>query len=315
MKRAHELSRSTYQAVLAGALAAAVILAAPEPAAGARAQTSIMLKQSVEIDFTPNEAFFLVEFKSGGLRRVKALLLPPFEAGALPGKAQEETAGRWLAGAQVTAPQRRGKLEYSLILAGKSNRYAFFGPWQEDFSSQDGALDSVDNLREFLLRRKEYLHSLRVQLRAQQESLGRLRADAEVIADLGKILQVREESARVNQEALDLNKDIQTLEKFLKLARHSAAPVNFAGRQNQLTKQLTELSEAAKAAELGEIARRSLSEQELQKRLALVEMTRGEDYDSLQRELVRLRKQRLEMERLPAPNGRSAFESPQDYIR
>jgi len=278
----------------------------------------IVLKEALQLDFVPEEGFFLVEFEGGGLQRVKAVIVPLFRTEAQEKGSEPGLPGRFLAGARVVASAAEGRLQYSLILVGKSERYAFVGPKEMALGASFAAdtLDLVDNLRQQLLRRKENLRSLEVQIRTQEESLGRLRADADVIGDLGRIVEVKEEINKLNEESVGLDKDIQTLERFLKLALSGRSPKNFALRESQLTKQLAELAEAAKAAESGEIRRRSQSEQELQRKLGLVEATRNEDYEELQRTLIHLRKKRLEIERLPVI--RSAVphvEGPEDYVR
>jgi len=155
---------------------------------------------------------------------------------------------------------------------------------------------SIDNLREHLLKRKQESRSWQTQVDAQDDSLRRLRADADIVADLGRIVEVREETDRVQQSIRGFVQDQANLEEFVRLVRSGPQPRNFAARERQLTKQIVELADAAKGTETGEFARRSEAEREVQRKLGFVEQSRSLDYDALQRELVQLRKQRRDLE-------------------
>lgn len=168
---------------------------------------------------------------------------------------------------------------------------------QEERITAARHLISADGLRERLLIRKQELNNLRMQFDAQEDSLKRLRADADIIANLGRIVDLREEAERIKKELTDLDHDIISLNEFIGLVRNLPAPGNLLARERQLGRQLQELAEATKKADAEEFSRRSATERELQDHLALVELARHEDLDAMQRELVRLRKRRIELQR------------------
>jgi hypothetical protein len=187
----------------------------------------------------------------------------------------------------------------------------------------------TDALREYLLKRKQEARSWQTQIDAQDDSLRRLRADADIVADLSRIVEVREDIDRVRQSIRGLQQDQANLEEFLRLARTGPQPRNFASRERQLTKQIVELADVAKGTESGEFSRRSDAEREVQQQLALIEQARGLDLDGLQRELVQLRKLKRDLggalspgetaqeETIPAEKGATGPlpEGPEDYVQ
>ncbi len=151
-------------------------------------------------------------------------------------------------------------------------------------------------MRALLLSRKDVLRSWQLQVRAQDESLERLRADADIIANLGRIVEVKEDAERFRQEAAALDKDITNLRRLFAITRDHASPKNFLGRESQLQKQLAELNHLHEELGTRNGQERSAFELDVQRKLALIEETRFDDYEGLQRELIRLRKQRLSLQ-------------------
>jgi hypothetical protein len=285
-----------------GASSSSGPLSSAEPLRGSPLMISreIFLDEAVRVDFSPTQAFFLVSVGKGNYSRIEATLVPPFAGGAPvaggPNDSQANgKAGPWRAGARVVLPPGATEVAYSVIVVGEGNRFALLPP--REFSSTDPRFFEglTDVLREHLLKRKQEARSWQTQTDAQDDSLRRLRADADIVADLGRIVEAREDIDRVKQSIRGLQQDQMNLEEFLRLARTAPQPRNFASRERQLTKQIVELANSAKGTETGEFGRRTEAEREVQRKLAVVEQARGLDFDELQRELVQLRKRKRDL--------------------
>lgn len=289
------------------------------------------------VSFEPVEGFFLISVDDETSRRLKATIVPAYEQVPLT-NVVENASRKWLFGAQFNPGRRIARYQYSLVIIGKGNEYLLVGPVLVELGKSSQFTESVDDLREKLLKRKEVLKSWDLQIKAQEENLERLRADADVIANLGRIVEVKEETDGLRAGIKDLDKDAENLRKFLRLVKTHAAPKNYVGRESQLTKQIAELAAVAKNAEGGEQGRKSQSGQELQQKMAILEQTRTEDYDALQRALIKLRRQRMQLETsrpqsspaLAGPDTSTSrsetkggpisgiaprMESPEDYVR
>lgn len=262
------------------------------PRSLAQAQDSyLFIDQIVEVSFPPEEAFFFIDFGDQNIHRYAAILLPPRGDEKL-----SASSGQWLVGARIPLPENKTSLNFSIILIGVSNQYAFVAPTTWDLTKRKSLAGSIENLREHLLQRKEILRSWNVQLQAQESSLKRLQTDAETIADVNKIISVREEAERVIAATQAIDRDLNSLRDSLKIAKSLPAPKNYSKREAELTQQLTELAAISKQAEGGEFGRRSAAESELQNRLSLLEVTRLDDPDTLKEELHNLQKRRSELE-------------------
>jgi len=187
-------------------------------------------------------------------------------------------------------------LQHALLAEAEGGAQVFLPPRLLPLNQENLFGASVDNLREHLQQRKKSLESWQVQLRVQRESLERLRADAEVIGNLGRIAERAEELQRVRAQIRDIEKDMQSLQRFLKLASKGPEPRNFVRRHHTLTQQLDELVRSARDMEAGERQRKNKGEAELNRDLKLVEATRDDDYDALREELSKVRRERAALE-------------------
>ncbi len=248
----------------------------------------IFIDQSRRLTFEPNDAFFLVSFDEGKVLRVPAMIVRLEGESSTRGDATPVTYG---AGARVRPPHGSSRVSFRTVFLGTANRLEFVPPSTRELGDTSVNTSSTDALREQLLQRKAVLGSWRMQAQAQEESLKRLRADAEVIGDFGRILDKKEEIERVKSDLASVKKDIQNLDHFLKLAKTRPAPVNQVGREAQLVKQLSEITQVSHAVELTELRRRASAETELQRKLALIEATRQDDLATLTSELERLRRE------------------------
>lgn len=258
------------------------------------AESSIFLDQVAEIAFTPKEAFFLLEVDSLPPKRIPAVFVPSPQINRNDTNFEMQ---RWLIAAQTTLASGTESIKYSAIIKGAQRQLSFLPPKTLSHEERNSAELSASELRDQLISKKEVVQKLEAEREAEEQILQRLRADADVIANIGRIVEVKDESEQIKEELSSLDRDLANLGKFLKHDRLKPPPKNLVGRESQLTNQVAELAQAAKMVEGQEADRRAQAQLDMQRQLELVEATRFEDYDSLQRELVRVRKRRMDLER------------------
>lgn len=261
-------------------------LAADEPVAASPGAP--MVVRSLELQFQPKKAFFMFDLLDGKVRKVPAEIVPP----------PESSNGLWLLASRLpVAPgQLSNGARYSIILVGPENRFAFIPPasWQPD--DPQTFQGSFDVLRRRVNERVDLLQNLEAQQKIQSESLRRLRSDADTIAGIGRIVELKEEMERLKAELANTERDIERLKNSIGLAKARSEPRNMENMELELTRQISELNAAARAAEGKAPSRGSKPEQELQKRLALVASTRSDKLDELKAELRKLQQRRLKLE-------------------
>ncbi len=253
---------------------------------GAQAE-SRYIDLAFSFEGTPKDVLFLVEEPEGAMLVAHGLFVPVLAHAGVP--------KRWRGGALVNGHASNMPIRFYVLVLNSDGKYMRF-PENGTATPGETSVRDPDALREYLIQRKEVLKSWQMQIQVQEDSLARLRADAEVIGSLGKIVEVQDEIEKTKKSIRDLEGDMENLQYFLKASHSSELPINYAAREAQLTKQIAELAAAAKFAESSELKRSSLTQAELQRKLALVESTRGEDYDGLQRDLLRLRSKRMALQ-------------------
>ena len=251
------------------------------------ASTPLFLDEEGRFDFAVEEAFFLVIFGKRAPLKYKAEILPP-SSGEKP---------RWRFAAAVQPPAGADAVDFTVFVKGSAGRYGFLPAERRELPGQKPFLASIDALRRYVLERKQDLGSWQVQSDAQEESISRLRGDAAVIGELGRIAEIAEEGELLKEEVSNLAKDMENTRRLVKLAAQGQRPKNLESRQAVLTKQLDELALAVHSVESGEMSRKFASEEELQHKLGVIEAARGEDFDALQNDLLRLRQIREELEK------------------
>ncbi len=237
----------------------------------------------VSSQFPLSDALLFVDFNNGSVARVDAEMVLLKSAVGREGSSSE-----WLVGAKVKVPGDSQEIALSAVLLGENGEVDIAAPelWSP-LRDEKGDI-TKELLQAHLVEQQGVLKSWEVQMDAQKESLRRLRADAEVIADVGKIVDAREELERVSTDILTYEKYIASLKEALKLVKLLPVPRNFSQRELQLTQQLQELAQAVRQAESGEIDRRAAYEEGLQRKLEIVEETRFDDLETLENTYQRL---------------------------
>lgn len=255
-------------------------------ASGESASTPGYLSQRVTVSFVPEDVFFLVETPSGTVQRMRAAIVP-----------LNADAGKYIVGVKLKEVSNPEKVFYSVLILGKGNQFESI-PLTSYASALEGIPQgSSEALEDYLASRKEVLSSYNLQVQSQEASLRRLRQDADVIGNFGRVMETSDEIERLKMDISNADKSAQTMETLIRLASTMPAPKNAIARETQLTMQLGELAQAAKNAEAAEMSRKAGMEADLRQKLAVVESSRFEDYDALQRQLDELRSQREALEK------------------
>ena len=249
----------------------------------------VTLDHSVDLSFTPEDILYFVDFGDSVGERIRGSLLQSrAEKSSL-----KEGLRHWSSAARIPVPEGKDTVYYGVLYIGRDRKFYLEPRNGREVKNSE----STDALREKLLQKKELLKSWEIQVKTQEETLQRLRDDANVIGNLGRILEVKDELEHTHEVTSMLDRDIDNLKEFLRLARARVMPKNYAGREEQLTRQIADLAQAAKGAESQEFSRKSKAQGELQRKLGLIEQTRNDSFDDLQRALVKLKAQRESLER------------------
>lgn len=256
------------------------------------ASDELIINRTVSLNFKPVAVFFFTNTDTESAACGRGVIVPAFGSDSVLSETK-----KFLAGTKVKIAKTVKNIHYSLLIVGKERRFYFEPDLIQDLSLASLNYSTTDSLRERLLQRKEVLNSWQIQIKAQDASLERLREDANVIGNLDRIVDVKEDLDKANRDSSNLDRDLENLRNFIKLARSRPIPKNYVTREGQLTRQLSLLAEESKKAESQEFSRKSRAEGDLQRKLSLIEETRLDDYDELQWQLVKVRRQRMQLEK------------------
>lgn len=256
------------------------------------AEPEVVVFRTADLRFEPRQAWLFIEFADGEASRLRAVTVP---LGIFDDQHQTR---RWAIGALLKVPSGKRSLIHSLLISGEKNVHAFLPPQGASIEDLQGnTLSSIEDLRQQLAAKSAILKSWRTQIGAQEESLRRLQADADLIGDIGRIVDVQDEIQRIESEYENLGKDIDNLKNFFALAKNYPEPKNIVRRELELSTQLAELAAAARKVEASETLRRTEASLDTQRKLEMIEATRFDNQDQLQKQLVDLRRRRMELEK------------------
>ena len=251
----------------------------------------ILLHTIAQLSFEPEAAFFLVEFEEENIHKIPALVVPTFSERTESGPYQE-----WILGAVIALPKEINQLLFSAVLSTTGGKQAIVPPssWVRD--SESDTITSPDDLREVLLQRKGVQKSLEAEVETYQTTLERLRKDANIIGGLDRIVDLQEEIVESKAALEGLETDRLKLASLLREVRTQKTPKNFTRRERELTKQLSEITQAASQTESSEFERQAETDAILQQKIAFIESTRYDNPRLLRQELFRLRNIRMQLE-------------------
>ncbi len=256
-----------------------------------------ILDVHMPLQTTPKEAYFFVEMMQGELIRLRATFVPPFRNGEAGRNELDKTGGEWLFGAYLPENFASTLVKFSLLL-NVDGEAKYLPPQSKVIVSNNENIASVDLLRELVENKKKELESIYEEYNRNLKTLKKLRLDVDLIADIGRIVDIRDEKQKTVQETKNLDRDAIALNELLLLVRNQGNPNNFSRREAELIKQIGQLAEAAKSVEMTEHARRREVEEKNRRKMEIVQATQGDSSEFLSRKLVALKRRREELEKI-----------------
>ena len=252
-----------------------------------------LISDKLSLDFIPEKAVIIVRYPQTGSAdsfsnsfvQYQSLIIPPMN------KTENDfNKNQWVVGTYIQNAASNPASSYNIYLKGRKNESFLNGRVELDNSKVlSRQATNIDSLKSQIANRKQILDSLLVQSSTQTSNLKRLRADAEVIANLSRIVEIVEESDAVKSEIDNINRDLELLKNTFQSVKNMPAPKNYLRRELELTKQSDEMIKLVKSTEGSEDKRKNVSQDDLQLKLRLIEETRYEDEEQLKQQLIRLK--------------------------
>ena len=252
----------------------------------------IVLYAVAEIDFEPVSGYIFLSVPGHGVRRLDALLVPPYSKNS---GGQSGVREKWLAGLRVQAPPAK-EFSYTLLLVGERGEAVLKGPFTRQIGDELDAFNSVEELHQYITRQKADIEEARATDARQSAELKGLRSDVDLITDINRLVEVREESLALEKQIQDLDKDFSEYNHSLSLVNSYSVPKNVIGREAELAAQIVELNAAIKSVEEKERKARDSGPTSIERKQALIDETKDEDEQSLVRKLAGLRRERRRFE-------------------
>jgi predicted nucleic acid-binding Zn-ribbon protein len=205
---------------------------------------------------------------------------------------------------RLALPVAAERLSSLAIVISKSGEVASSLRQIPSLSAEPVLLLDKSSVEARLLEQRETLKKWETQLRAQEATFNRLQADADVIANVSKIVNVEDDLDAAKIDSQRLKSSLELASRRLESLKMQPAPTNFKRREAELSEQLNELSTALKTTEASALGRVAAASAELKQKLALIEATKGKQMDVLNAELARVRREREQLERDLSGRGR-----------
>ena len=141
------------------------------------------------------------------------------------------------------------------------------------------------------------LTSLEKEREQQAQNLERLQEDADTIANIGRIIDAEDELGAIKSDEQRLTASIAATKSHLAVLKAQSLPSNYQRREAELGAFLTNFSRASRDSNSETFKKLAAAEDEAAKNLALIEESKFEHVDLLQKELISLRKEREAVER------------------
>ncbi len=262
-------------------------------ASSATAQVRVVtISQTVHVMGEPASASLVVSANRGIIGASAALLV------------NTDVKDEVLVVGRLAVPVADERLSSLAVVVSKSGEVA---SGVREISSIDAEpIVLLDNaaIESRLREQRVALEKWEVQLRAQETTLNRLQDDADVVANVSKIVDAEDELEVVSSDVQRLQTSLGLATRHLEALKTQPIPPNFQRREAELSEQLNDLSTALKTTEASALQRVAAASAELKQKLALIEATTGLQIDVVKGELARVRQEREQLERDLRGRGR-----------
>jgi hypothetical protein len=195
-----------------------------------------------------------------------------------PDKAAIDCIGR------VVVAEQAERLEVMFVVLGRDGQArASYREIKLDQLSPAIFLSTTE-LRERFIERRAELRNVQLEQRTLESNLETLKADADAIAKVSKIVSAEDELERIKGAIKQVSAAYKNIDRLKQQTASRPTPLRAKAREYELTERLQSLSLALSSAET-ETIKRTASE-DLKRKLALIEETREEHIALLEQELA-----------------------------
>ena len=260
--------------------------------------TARILVTSGEPHFVPRDGELVVVCGKAFAAVVPAVLAPG-AGGDKPVEGTPAVLPGWVLGAEVSLPKQCQTLEFFGRFHGSAGERFQTGVETASIDDPDLVLNNTQLLQSSTLELRKGVRTLELKLRETGDEERRLKADADPILNIGRMVEARttgNEKPALQDTAIERSR--AELERALEALRGDPPPADYLLRERALTAVLRDMTLASHDAVATERARRERGESEVERKLALIQATRFEDLELLRNELrsVQERRKRLELE-------------------
>lgn len=239
------------------------------------AEDLIIIDELVELSFEPKHSSVFVSTSDGQLRKFPALVIPIGESG------KSLNRKTYLIGALLSKLSAT-PVTMSIAAVGVNGEESNT-PVKEIHISPNHNI-SAAVLREEVKRQRDKNSEIKSDLDKEILNLKQLRVDAAKMSDIGKIIEIEEETRQLRDANQALGRDIEILKAALSEVKELSEPARFERRKVLLTEQLSEMAKAALEVEQSASTRKRSTVSDLDKKLALIDSTRFDDLEELEKE-------------------------------
>lgn len=196
-----------------------------------------VLFAEVEADFVPKKGFFIVTQGED-----LPFVIPAEFAPQPVGSGESEGSARYV-GAAIAHTGGQKPVRYTFVLEGEAD--AVRGE-EKELPSAQTADENVETLQTEEESLRAVNQSQTKELQTLNGELRRLRSDVDVIADIGRIVVLREERLRIEALLKSIEQEGITLNESLTHIRTRGAPQGYVRQEAQLVRVLVELNAVAR---------------------------------------------------------------------
>ncbi len=235
----------------------------------------IIIDELVDLSFKPNNAVIYTSTGNGQIQKFPGVIFPIGEVG------QSGNKKTYIIGASLS--DLSGEPVTVTFSVFGDNGEEFVTPVRK-FVSSPILSSASSSLRESVSKQQKENLEIKSELDREVLNLKKLRFDAAKMSDIGKIIEIEEETKRLRETNQALGRDIDTLKAALQAVKDLSTPARFERRKVLLTEQLSEMAKAALEVEQSASSRKKTSVSDLDRKLSLIESTKFDDLEELEKE-------------------------------
>jgi hypothetical protein len=212
---------------------------------------------------------------------------------------QTSAPGEIVAVSRFDLAEQPKELRALMVVVGKRGGLSAITQGLQIESSSAGGIYSLSasRMREELQEAKASLSALESRRDRQGKELERIQRDADTIANIGRIIDAEDELGEVTSDMERLQQTLAGTQEQLSSLKTLPRPSNYAKRESELSAFLAEFGRIARDSEAEVFQKLEAAEKDMREKTALIEATKGDHIDLLQKELTALRREREALER------------------